>query len=396
MKTQIKFFLFIALLTGFLSCTNDPDPVGLNVVPKEDRLSSDVIDSYTDNFDQTFTSFKYDSLSYGSSPTILLGNYKNIKSEALIGFYINLPDSILNSFAADSINLVSSYVSIRTSYSIGDKSNFRISLYRINRSWNPSTITQDTLDLIHSNEGSDLLDQSTFSINDSIMKFDVDKDLVRGWIQRTYDSTAAKDYGMLLSPSPSSGSAIVGFQGLTSYPFYQYPTLYMIFEKPGEFIDTVLAIPSIDVHFAEGNIDPDPSGTVLLQSTLGVRGKLKFDLSQVPHHVFINKATLDLYTDDTQSDQGSPASDSLAISFLTNFDNATVSSEIGQYRLTKSNNKYSGDIRLFVQKWIDGEDNQGLLVNLTDELRSVNKVAIFNSIAAVDSLQPRLTIYYTK
>ncbi len=396
LKNPSKLIFFILIIIGFLSCTNDPDPIGSNIVPDEDKLSSDVIDSYTSNFDQTFTSFKYDSLSFGASSTILLGNYKNIKSEALIGFYINIPDSILTPFEADSINLVSAYLIIRPTYWIGDSSNFRISLHRINNSWDPSTITQDTMNLIYNNMGPDLFDQTSYSLNDTIMRFNMDKDLVDGWIRRTYDSTASKNYGMLLSPSPLSSSAIVGFQGISTYPAHEYPTLHMIFEKPDVFIDTVLATPSIDVHFAVGNIDPDPSGSILLQNTLGVRSKLKFDLSLVPQNILINKATLEFYINTNNTDEGSPASDSLTIGFLTDFDNATLSSDIGQYRMAKSSNKYSGDIRLFVQKWIDGEDNQGLLVKLSDELRTVNKVAIYNGTSAVDSLKPRLTIYYTK
>ena len=59
----------------------------------------------------------------------------------------------------------------------------------------------------------------------------------------------------------------------------------------------------------------------------------------------------------------------------------------------KEENKYSGDIRQFVERWIDGEENEGLEIKLSDESRSANSVTIYgtNEIA----FTPKLTIYYT-
>ncbi|MCB9250525.1 MAG: DNRLRE domain-containing protein [Ignavibacteriales bacterium] len=393
MKNLIKI-LFAITLFGLAACSDDPNSVGSGLIPDEDKLTFETLDSYKDGFNQSFESFKYDSLIFGSSSTALLGSYKNIQSEVLIGFLINPPDSILNPFKADSINLIKCWVQIEPTYWIGDSNNFNFSIQRINTSWNPSTYTIDTLNEINANLGPNLFDASTYSYVDTLIKFDLDKELVKGWIRRTYDTSVEKDYGIMMKPISSTG--IFGFQALTAYPIYSYPALYMVFEKPGEFTDTLVATPSVDLHVPSGNLDPDGSQSVLLQTLLSKRAKLKFDLSMLPENIIVNKATLSLYIDDMNTEFGSIEADTIALNFLEEYDNVIISDKIGRYPIPKKDNSYTGDIRFYVQMWVDGEPNNGVQLNLTDELRAVSKVGIYNTNAVVDSLKPRLTIYYTK
>ncbi|MBK7106428.1 MAG: hypothetical protein IPH62_14200 [Ignavibacteriae bacterium] len=392
MNKLIKYFSLAILVVYFSSCTNDPNSLGTDLVPNSDKLNFVVIDSYTSNFNQELTSYKYDSLRFGSSSTVLLGNYKNITSEVLIGFYINPADSIMDPYKADSSKLIKCWVEIQPTYWIGDSNSFQFSIHRINSSWNPSSISQDTINEIYNTLGPNLLDQSTYSFADTVMKFDLNTELVDGWIRRTYDSSYAPDYGILMRPISNSG--IVGFQALTTYNDEDYPYLYMVFEQEGVF-DTIIAIPSADLHVPKGEIYSNTNDNIILQSSLAVRGKLLFDLSLVPENIVINKATLDLFIDNNNTEFGTIDADTIAIGFLTDFEKSTLSTEIGKYPILKSGDKYSGDIRLFVQKWMDGEENKGLLIQLSDELRSVSRVGIFNSTSSVDSLKPRLTIYYT-
>ncbi len=381
------------LIILIASCTNDPSNLGTNLVPNGDNLNFKTIDSYTSSFNQSLASYQFDSLKFGSSSTILLGSYKNVTIESLIGFYINPPDSILDPFKADSSKLVKCWVEIQPTYWIGDSNNFQFSIHRINTSWNPSTLTKDTLNEIYSYMSEDLLDYSTYSYVDTIMKFDLSTELVDGWIRRTYDSTYSPDYGILIRPISKTG--IVGFQGLTTYNVEEYPNLYMVFEQDGEF-DTLIAVPSVDMHVPKGDIIPNSNENIILQSSLGIRGKLFFDLSLVPENIVVNKATLDLFIDQSNTEFGTKKADTIAVGFLTNLEKVTISTKIGKYSLKRTENKYSGDIRLFVQNWVDGEDNQGMSIQLTDELRSVSHVGIYSSSCPIDSLKPKLTIYYTQ
>jgi hypothetical protein len=89
LKLSNLFSLFILILFILLSsCTDDPTSVGNALIPDKDKLNSIVLDSQTEGFEQTFTSFQKDSLFFGSSDRILLGSYKNISSEVLISFII--------------------------------------------------------------------------------------------------------------------------------------------------------------------------------------------------------------------------------------------------------------------------------------------------------------------
>ncbi|MFZ1289507.1 MAG: hypothetical protein WAR79_05435 [Melioribacteraceae bacterium] len=392
MNKLTNYIIILISIIYLSSCTNDPNSLGTDLVPDSDKLNFVVLDSYTSNFNQELTSFKYDSLEFGSSSTVLLGSYKNISSEILIGFYINPPDSILDPFKADSTKLVKCWVEIQPTYWIGDSNNFQFTIHKINSSWNPSSVDQDTLNEIYNTLGPNLLDHSKYSYADTIMRFDLNTELVDGWIRRTYDSTYAPDYGILLRPVSNTG--IVGFQALTTYNDEDYPFLFMVFEQEGIF-DTLIAIPSADLHVPKGEVISNTNENIILQSTLGIRGKLYFDLSLVPENIVVNKATLDLFIDNNNTEFGSIDADTIAVGLLTDLEKVTLSTEIGKYPLLKSDGKYSGDIRLFIQKWVDGEENQGLQIQLSDELRSVSRVGIFNSTSSVDSLKPRLTIYYT-
>ena len=150
------------------------------------------------------------------------------------------------------------------------------------------------------------------------------------------------------------------------------------------------------MHVPKGDIIPNSNENIILQSSLGIRGKMFFDLSLVPENIVVNKATLDLFIDQSNTEFGTKKADTIAVGFLTNLEKVTISTKIGKYSLKRTENKYSGDIRLFVQNWVDGEDNEGMSIQLTDELRSVSHVGIYSSSCPIDSLKPKLTIYYTQ
>ena len=81
---------------------------------------------------------------------------------------------------------------------------------------------------------------------------------------------------------------------------------------------------------------------------------------------------------------------------LKNFANDSIIIDYGRYPLSKDGEKYIGDIRQFVQRWIDGEPNEGVELKFNDESRSASAISIFGSSHPNSSLRPRLTISYTK
>ncbi|MCB0732491.1 MAG: hypothetical protein KDC88_15820, partial [Ignavibacteriae bacterium] len=349
--------------------------------------------SYNNSFEQSFISFQKDSLFFGSSSRLLLGSYKNISSEALMAFLISLPDSIEVPYDSNLVTLKSSWIELYPNYWIGDSVNFNFTAHQINTSWNAIEINDDTVNAIHTTLGANILESLEYTPGDSVIKFTIDNNLVESWVKKSFDESFPENYGILLAPASSNG--IMGFQGLTNFPNNVYPLLHMEFEKEGKFIDTVYAYPNLDLHLPTGERLSEPQNTVLLQSSIGVRGKLKFSLDNVPENILVNSAILDLQIDDLNTFQGTIKTDTIAVGFLSNYNSVTVNDDFRRYPLYLSGSKYSGEIRQFVQRWLDGEKNEGLEIKLSDENRSASIITFLGSTYPVDSLKPRLTIYYS-
>lgn len=395
---KIKSFLFITfVLVGgiFVSCSDDPNSVGIDTIPKGDQLQTNVYSTLTEKVEQSIVTFQEDSLFWGSSTRLLLGEYKNISSEALISFQVSLPDSILTSLQDnDSTQLINSWIELYPNYWIGDSVNFNFTAHQINTSWNSVKITDDTIANIRASLGPNLLQNYDYSAGDTVIKFDIGNEIVNNWVKRSYDTSYPNDYGILLKPSASGG--MVGFQALASYPTSSYPTLFLVFEKLNDFVDTVAVYPGLDIHLTSGDRLLDAANAVYLQGSISVRGRLFFNIDSLPENVLINSANLELFVDDMNSFQGSVKSDTIAASFYHNFAADSIRYDYGKYPILKDGDKYSGDIRQFVQRWVEGESNEGIELKLSDENRSPAAVSLYTGEHPIESLRPRLTIYYTK
>lgn len=395
---KIKYWLFIPTIVSLIfliSCSDDPTSIGNKLIPDKDRLNTKVIDSQTNSFEQTFTSFQKDSLYYGSSSRLLLGQYENITSEVLISFLILFPDSIQEALENSELNLIDSWIEIYPNYWIGDTSNFSFTAHQIGIPWNSIEVNEDTVNQIRaSSMGPNVIKPSSYEHQDTVIKFSLSDDLMNEWVNDAYNEDFVPDnYGVRLTPSTTNG--IMGFQGLANFPIYSFPKLSLVFEKPGVYVDTVEANPKLDIHLPTGEKFDDPPDQIIIQSSINVRGKLKFDLSEVPTNVIVNSAKLELSFDETKTFVGKPSSDTLALSFYHDAQADSIISAYGQYPIVKSGEKYSGELRQFVQRWIDGEANEGMEVRLTDESRSPSAIYFYGSSHPNESLRPRLTIYYS-
>ena len=398
LKIKSFFLILILLISNFwISCADEPNSVGSVLLPEKDRLNSKIYSTLTENVEQSFVSFQEDSLYWGSSDRLLLGNYKNIKSEILISFQMVLPDSIITALESENTtNLISSWIELFPTYWIGDSSNFTFSAQQIKTHWNSVEIDEDSIQNVKANLGSDIIQNYEYSPGDTSIKFSIGNELVEEWVTNSLDVSTQANYGIMLSPTSFGGMA--GFQGLTSFALAQYPTLYLVFEKPNEFIDTVLITPRIDIHIITGErFLPDPINSILLQGSISVRGRLLFNLETLPENILVNSAKLDLFVNenDQYTFEGTIKSDTVAASIYYNVESDSIRYDYGKYPLLRDGDKYSGEIRQFVQRWSEGEPNEGLELKLSDENRSPAAVTFFGSDHPDASLRPRLTIYYT-
>ena len=390
---KIKIVFFISLLLVVFACNDEPTAVGDALIPNTDRIELKKIDSYNNSFNQSFSTFQKDSLFFGASNRVLLGSYKNLSIDMLLGFGILFPDSLKESINKNEVVLKSSWIEMRPNYWIGDKSHLEFSVKEINQNWSSSNFNQDTLNAVKASLGDDILIKDSYSFSDSLIKFSIDEQVVNKWVKQVAENTFALNNGLYFTPVSKTG--IVGFQAIARFISSSFVTLNMVLEKPGVYVDTIKAVQSKDLHIVNKTEPEKNENSLILQSSSSIRGKLWFDVSSVPTDVVLNKATLSLYIDEQHTFQGKPKTDSVVVSFFENKNQNLVKKEFGISVLFNKDNTYSGDIRQFVQRWINGENNEGMEIKLSDEDRSANTIAFFKSDYQVDSLRPRLTIFYT-
>lgn len=389
----VKFSLFATLFFIALACNDDPTSVGDSLIPDGDRIAFQKIDSYNNNFNQTFSTFSKDSLFYGHSKRILLGSYNNLSIDMLIGFGILFPDSIRDGLKKSEISLKSSWIEMEPNYWLGNKSHFEFSVKEIKQNWSSNNFNNDTLNAVKSSLGNEVLLQDTYSFTDSLIKFSIEQQIVNKWIMQAVENSLSINDGLYFSPVSNTG--IVGFQAIARYTKSKYISLNMVFEKQGEIIDTITAVQSSDLHVVTSTTPEENENSLILQSSSSIRGKLWFDVSSVPANAILNKATLNLCIDELKTEIGNVKTDTVAISFFENKNENIINKKYGIAALLKKDKNYSGDIRKFVQRWINGEDNEGMEIKLSDENKSANTIAFYKSDCQVDSLRPRLTIFYT-
>jgi hypothetical protein len=175
--------------------------------------------------------------------------------------------------------------------------------------------------------------------------------------------------------------------------------LFIEVEKPGEFIDTVIStsagIKGGDVHVIVGDLPVISVDNIVLQSGLPSRAKFFIDVSSIPQGAIINSAELEFINDSLETINGVPSSDSIFVQVFSDSTDNLILDALGKYLLIKTGKMYKGNVTEVIQSWVDGIENQGMRIRLTDEKKSVSKIVLKGSNAADAAKRPRLKIYYT-
>jgi hypothetical protein len=250
----------------------------------------------------------------------------------------------------------------------GDSSGtLSLNVYPVTRSWNPGTLTWDTLQ-------SGLYDQSivrgTFTggaMGDSAwISILLDTAMVRQWLTSSGTST---NYGIVLVPNANSG-IVRGFHQYSADTLS--PILEIVAGSPaGAPLDTANYQVCYD-SFA-GNIDnlvSNPS-RLYVQSGIVYRSTMHFDLSFVPRGAIINSAEMLLDRDPATSllNRFSGTPEVVAHLLTSGTDNTQYNStqyETGTLK-TGTDNTFSIDLRHEAQLWLRGS-NYGVLLAATSYL----------------------------
>ncbi len=391
MKLNFRLVVLLGLLFA-VGCKDNITDIGDNLIPTYDRFVVKKVRTDTLNINQKSYAYKT-SINLGASPRTLLGKYRGIKSTALLRFYLNLADSVSNALRVDSLVIKKAWIELDVNYYMGEAgSPFNFSVHKINQFWMPDSFNADSLAKL--NYDSKILAAPTNPL-DSIITVPMPAQVALEWMKYAIKDSLAVNNGLLLLPDESSRH-IIGFQGLSKAPLTLEPILKIIYQKPGSFTDTLNSIVTHDVNVITG-VSEIPLNTkrIQLQGEYALRSYFYLKTDFIPKDAIINKATLRMFVDSTSTIYGSIKTDSIKVEFVSDSSKKEIDLKTPPAYLGNYGSYFYGDVTGFIQKWVNGSSNQGLILRASDEGRALNFISIYGSNATDKNKRPRLTIYYT-
>jgi hypothetical protein len=379
------FVITLFLLNG---CNDSPTDLGVGYL-NQDGIGVYRFDSSVDSIPQQSNYFKR-VITLGSSEILLLGKAENVTAKTLLRFALIIPDSIKTELEAQNLTVLDAYVELTKNYSFGDSiAPFDYEVYKITNSWSSSSFSADSSLTF---DPTDLSSNRT-SENDTLYSFQLDAALATSWLQNFIDTSAAQNYGILLSPSPNS-QKVLGFTAFNLNGIDD-PRLRIVVQKPGVYIDTLAGFISADISAVFGEAKNTVSENLYIQSSLTSEAKLFFDLSVLPKDITITSANLTLTVDTLETKTGSSFINSLRVYLLTDSATNEISSSYLK-TLSRVGSTFFGDVSDIFTAWNNGTKNEGMLIKASSELNGVEIFAVKGSNAANLLDRPKLEIVYTR
>ncbi len=290
------------------------------------------------------------------------------------------------------------YITYTKGRPAGGAGTIAFNVYRVNRSWAPSTLDWDTLQ-------AGFYDPSTLrgSFSASItadtgwISVPLDTTMVRQWLQ-TSTSTDVTKFGVALVPTAAS-NIVIGYQSFEGDSLSRKPSVVIrAGSVNGAFTDTATYSDGIDTFSGDGPGDLMLPGIFSIQAGVVYRGWLKFDVSFLTQSTLINNA--ELRVNMAALPQGQHLFDSTLVAHLaTGTDLSTFESNSYSMRpLDSSPLTLSGEVRHIVQSWLRGA-NYGMVLRPESAVEFATfdryDLAGVHRPAPGDTLRPRLHITYS-
>lgn len=385
-----KIVLAIAAVFSihFLACSDSPSSVGEEFLT-DDLISVNSFDSSIDSMDQNSSYFK-EVVPLGNSSRLLLGKFEGVTASMLLRFTFTLADSIKEDVIAGSTKILSASITFTNNYSIGEASApYDFAIHKVNQFWTPLGFSADSLSTLSYDPDDRIISKN---ITDTLTTIELDTSLVHDWLLYASDATMGSNLGIYLNPSEQS-QKVLGFEAF-SVSGTNYPSVQLIIEKAGVYVDTLTSSIFGDVSIVAGDLPVADIGNIIVQSGLTVNSRLYFDLSVLPEGSVINKAELFLTEDTLKSKVGSNYSSIISSFFV--IDSTTDSSDAASViLLTKSGNIFSGEITSFARSWQFNNNNQGIILKNYDRLNGLEKFVLYGSDYIDQQLRPKIKITYT-
>ena len=386
---RLAFYLF-AVTFLIVSCSQDPTSVGSELISQNEKINFQELDSYQSNIFQKSKNYQ-DKIKFGSSYVVLLGKNSYAEASVLMRYHIYMPDSLYAMVASGQYNVKSATMTMIPSYLLGEKTApVDFSVFQVKSDWSPVGFDRDSIpNLVY-----DPVDVSSGSIiSDTLITFNLNNDVVTQWLKYSADSNSVpKNFGLLLKPK-STSQKIIGFYSADASSSTNETVLSVILERPSIRLDTVGVSPFLHMYYLTGS-PPPVSNNFTLQGGIGLKGTIFFDVSTLPKNIIVNKAILELNRDSTATVDSDPSSDSLFVQMLSDSTTKALKDSSVITILSKKGNIYSGDVAWIVQRWAQGDANQGMLLSLWDEFSSASRIAFYGSNDPNKALRPKLKIIY--
>jgi len=384
--SKFRRLLILPIIFIFYSCSDSPSLVGIDLLNPDDMVN--LKQTNCDSLPQTSSSMIGD-IQTGSSSLVMLGNSNSVENSFLMRFNFNyLADTLLTDLLDGDIVINSATISMVSVYTIGDDgAQLDYTAHEITSDWGWTTFTKDSLGTFTYN--SENIASNKTVEEDSLYSFTINNSVALKWLVSEADSS----YNNGLYIKPTSGSKkVVGFNCYSSS--YPIVTIKIAYEKTGVYKDTLTYEVENHLYITSKQNSIPTDDNIYVQGGVPVRSKIKIDLPNLSTSSKINKADLEFLIDTLSSKYGSPTYAKLKAYFLTSgtaieYDSTTY------IQLSKSDNKFTGNIAAYVQRWVNGEANYGLLISDLYEEEDVDYWVLKGSSTANLNERPKLKIIYS-
>jgi hypothetical protein len=383
-KQRLLLFAILALLAATLiRCSEDPNPVGARLLPGSDLLSLDTVSlSATESYSQI-------GIPSGAASRLLVGSTPEVESWAVVSFSA-IPDSIVF------FPMVSAEINLRTVYHFGSDSlaPFSVAVHKVLMQWGADSLTIDSVNApgFYDPTSYSSLDTS-FAGDTATISIPIDTAIVRSW--GTISDTSATNYGLLIRPTNTG--LIKGFATFLASDQTQLPELLMRFKDAAGNIDTAIVITGSSRSVAKVKDASWASDSVRLYVRNGVayRGIVGFDISSIPPHAAIHKATLQLTLDPSSSEFNLYTVDSTLTMFIGD-DGSIVNTivDLGEPQQVGDQRVHQSSIGEIVQRWVRASTQHKVAISGYDEPDAAD-LFVFYGAAAPPALKPKLTVIYS-
>ncbi len=388
----VLIVISVLLLFFINSCNEDPTSLGANLLPDQDLITVNSIDS---SFFQKERVYATDSLALNSSSRVLLGKSDNVESTILMKFYMFIADSIKDAVRDNSIIIKSAVMEMEPIYTFGKESNttFDFTIHKITSKWNSLEFGKKELPQLDYNP-EDVSSNHQF-LGDSLITMDFDKNLLLDWMKLSTNESQVDNHGVYFKFTDATNK-IIGFPAISTLYDSVLTRIKVILEVPSKFTDTLTIQVSSDAHVVLGELPTSNNQNIFVQGGIPVRSNMFFDVSSIPNYAIINRATLKLFYDESESILSENSTNVLSAMMVQDFDSSKIDIGYPKVNFVKDsvNTFYSSEITEFVQGWVTSENN-GFQLYLLNEIATVNKLAIATDKHPNPALKPYLEIIYT-